>query len=874
MRRNSAPRWRSILATCLCAASVFSIVLHMSAARADEDLPLPLAGAAYGVAQRAYDAYGAHEYAQSAALAREAIRQRPDVVELRVLLANALAAQGRRSDAEHVLDVAIAKLGPRHALVDRRHQIGTAFASGVGGGSDLGDIHGPAFTMARSAYSEYARGDYDASIRDIRAAIDKAPDVERLRYLLIDALSAEHRDLDAYAQIVDATRQFGDSEPLRTRRTYLGARIADGLSRDAEDARGRGDLPKATELSREAVRFAPDRRSVQLQLVSLLFEQGEFAEAEGPAFAMTALDAHDALAWSLRAYSRTAIGDQDGAQADAVKALESSEGSVTRRDARVARAIVADIWTGEGRQDAALSLLDGMPPVNDDTDAIIAVRRYRARHAAAAAATAAINAAASIDPRLRPVFDCRADDNGASCDVYAGDPGFEAAREARLATARGDHQAAVDAARRAVAEAPDDAQHRLALIDALSTEGDAQEAAAQARDLIAQGQLDGMTDMQAAFIAQRAGDDRLAVEHFEAADKAGQMPASSYADAGYAAIRSHHNEQGAAWLERAIDHMEATGTAANDGSYAQEVPAQGKTSASDTSTASGEGANEDPGVASGIGSNAGAAAGSGTDTHDRRSSAIDDARAAHAEATRNWGFDASVNYRQGGTQAGFEPSPVPGAANNWQTGAEVWWRPLGYLGGPDFQVYARAYESFGVKGGGPSGASTSEAAFGARVKPFATVNAIFAFERIVPIGADARGDWLARAAWSDGFGTALRHDVPSWWTGVAYAEVGHYIEHPSTYGTATLRFGRTYDVPSISPNLTVFPHAVLGADYDSTIDHSVPLGIGAGVSTRYWFRGDRYDTPRSFVDVSLEYRFRIAGDERARGVFFGAVYSW
>jgi hypothetical protein len=72
----------------------------------------------------------------------------------------------------------------------------------------------------------------------------------------------------------------------------------------------------------------------------------------------------------------------------------------------------------------------------------------------------------------------------------------------------------------------------------------------------------------------------------------------------------------------------------------------------------------------------------------------------------------------------------------------------------------------------------------------------------------------------------------------------------------------------------VFPYAVLGADYDSSIDHRVPAGAGVGVSTRYWMRDSAYDTPRSFVDLSVQYRWHITGDDRSRGLFFGAIYSY
>ena len=84
---------------------------------------LPLSGAAYRVAQTAYAAYERGDYAGAVERAREAIRQRPDVVSLRVLLANSLAALRRYSEASRSLGDAIAQIGRDPALVSRRKQI-------------------------------------------------------------------------------------------------------------------------------------------------------------------------------------------------------------------------------------------------------------------------------------------------------------------------------------------------------------------------------------------------------------------------------------------------------------------------------------------------------------------------------------------------------------------------------------------------------------------------------------------------------------------------------------------------------------------------------------------------------------------------------
>ncbi|AQH04726.1 hypothetical protein A9R05_38245 (plasmid) [Burkholderia sp. KK1] len=788
------PRHAAAAALCLCATL---------AAHADETLPLPLSGPAYRVAREAFAAYDAHRYADAIAGAREAIRQRPDVADLRLLLANSLAARGRLKDASRALADAIAQLGPLPALTARRRQIDVLIASGGAGGGVPSDVPEPALSAARAAYRAYAKKDYAAAAAESREAVRLAPQAARLRMLLIDSLAASGDDAAAYDAAIDAQQRFGDSEGLRERRRFIGDRLAPVESKAAYAARARGDMDAAQRFASRAVAYAPERADFRMQWVEILFARGDLAGVES-----ATRDADDALTRALHGYARAARGaDPD---ADFARALAITQPA---RDGRVARTIIADVRLAQGNPQAALDALPRVDtPTPDDTDAAVILRRHRAEKMLRMGAAQA----SQIDPQARPTFECREDRFGASCDVYAHDPALAATREARLAERRGDRTAAIGYWRTAVAEAPDDPQPRIALIDALAATGRTREASNEARALIDANLLDSMTDTQAAFIARRAGDNALALDYFARAERGGTLPASAQADAGYAALSLHRNEEGARYLEHAIDHDDATLTP----------------------------------------------------------QALSDARAAHAEATRNWGFSATVNYRGNGAQQGFAFAPTPGLSNNWQAGVEAYWRPFGSLGDRMFEVYARGYENFGVAGGGPSGVSTLQAAIGARVKPFASANAIFAIERIVPIGSDVRSDWLARAAYSNGFGDTRRLDVPDWWTGTVYGEAGHYIVNDSTYATANARLGRTWRVDALSPRLTVFPHAVIGMDYDSAVDHSVPLGIGAGVAARWWFRGGPYDAPRSFVDVSVQYRFRIAGDERARGVFFGAVFSY
>jgi tetratricopeptide (TPR) repeat protein len=857
--------------SCADGAALAQSATHAPQAVGVERIPLPLEGAAYLVAQQAYAAYGRGDYKLALARAREAIRQRPDVVSLRLLLANVLAAQRRYGEASRSLREAIAQLGADRALVSRRRQIDALSAStravasaghSKQAAADPDRLSGAAYSAAQQAYKAYNAKDFASAVKHAQEAIALRPDVPRLRLLLIDAAGAAGDDKLAWDADVDAVKHLGDNEDLRLRRLFVGSRLSLKASVDAYDARAKGDFAVAEQAARDAVDYAPDAIDYRIELFDVLAAQREWPALEAAASDAIAYDNTELMPYVFRAYARAAQQRFDAAEPDLDQVFHDSD--ATHASQNIARAIAADIWIEEGRPQRALEKLTALRPTGDDSDALIVERIDRARRrigaagrtsagavasgpaAASAASTASTTAGASSDSRVtsastaspaspvdahtlaaqvaanaRPSVECDVDEFGAGCDPSPADPGFAAARASERAAERGDKKGAARFARDAVAAAPTSALHRMELVDALDDAGETKEASAEARAMVRDGMLDALTPISAAYVALRAGDDKRAVRDFRRAANGGKLSADEFADAGYAGLAADRDADAARYFERAID--------ASSGAKASSMAARQQ---------------------------------------------VEDLRSAHAEATRKWGFEASLGYRSAGLQSGFTATPSPTITNNWQAGVEAYWRPFGSLGDRLFEVYARGDESFGVKGGDASGASTLEAAFGARAKPFADLDAIVAFERIVAIGSRAQGDWLARIGYSGGIGTERRIDVPSWWTVQGYAEAGHFVNAGSTYATASLEAGRTFRIDRVTPRWTVFPYAVIGADYDSSIDRSIPLGAGLGVSTRYVFRDSKYDAPRSYVDLSLQYRLRLAGDDRARGVFFETVFSY
>lgn len=845
-RWQALGRWPALLAVAASSLAFGTCGSALAAEPAYQVLPVPLAGDALVVAQRAYLEYDRGWYARSVADAREAIRQRPDVVRLRILLANALRANGQKTEARRALNDAIAALGPQPDLTARLAQFDKLDAATRHAGAEQTQAAAPWFKLATRAYEEYARKDFASAARSAAEAIALRPDLLRLHLLRIDALSEAGGDEAAYQADLEAVQRVGDTELLRARRDALGNRIAVGMSARALRAHDSGDLATAAVLAAQAVAYAaPQRLDYRLQLMQVLLERNELADLEKQASAMLAQDERAVMAWVLRGYARSArsvhsgpgtvdvLADTQGGESDFAHAL-ALDSSVTAESAydspfirRLARIIIADTWLARGQGARVVDLLEGLRPVGDETDAMLADRLHRARVQIARAA----GTMQGIDGRrlttaqsdARPQILCRPDALGAACQVFPYDPGISMQHEMYAAQARGDWPGAARAAQAAVSAAPSVGQHRVDLINALSQAGDEQGATRAARAALDEGLLDGIADLPAAYAAQRAGDDRLSLAHFKQADANGSLPPAAAADAGYAAMRAHQNTLAAIYLERAIDT-----------DLAEAAPASAATQ-----------------------------------------TRLQDERSAHAVVTRNWGGSASLNYRGGQAGPGLASAPAQGSGsgNNFQANAEVYWRPLGSLGDRMFEVYLRDNESFGVENG-PSGNRTNQAALGVRAKPFGAANAVFAFERIIPVGSAERVNWLVRAAYSAGFGTERRLDVASWWSVDSYAEIGHYLLEPSSYASAFVKAGRRYRVDALTSRLVVFPFAVAGLDYDSSVNHSVPVGVGAGISGRYFFRDSRYDTPRSFVDISLQYRLRVAGDERARGVFFGALFSY
>lgn len=338
----------------------------------------------------------------------------------------------------------------------------------------------------------------------------------------------------------------------------------------------------------------------------------------------------------------------------------------------------------------------------------------------------------------------------------------------------------------------------------------------ETRDILA-----SLPSLELAYLANRLGDDTLAAEYFQQAQAAGQLKGTGYADAAYVAKRLYDNERSAELFKSAIDE-------ARHGRL--QLPPQ----------------------------------------------QLFGYRREVSELERTWGAYASILYGAVGVAPGIPSAPTPAGGNVLQAGTEIYWRPpgIGYRNGAIFEVFARAFETLSDETDGPTGASTVQGYLGARWKPFENINLVFEVSRLFPIGKSARTDGLLRVAYSNGYGTDLRVDVPDWWSWQVYGDFGYYVEAQQSVGTFEARAGRSFRLDSLSDRLVLTPFLAVGGGYDSSLSTPEALGAGAGLSLRYWFRETEYRAPMSSIDINIQYRAKLAGDDRAQGIFAGITVSY
>ncbi|MCG2592764.1 tetratricopeptide repeat protein [Ramlibacter sp. XY19] len=730
-------------------------------------------------------------------------------------------------------------------------------------------------SAADAGYKAYARRDYAAAVEAAQRAVQINPNRRDWWLLLAQAQLANGQSDAAEQSLARAAAVKGDDAALARARADFGRVRAQGAGDAMYKALAAGDVKGAITSGTQAVALAPENAGYRLVLVHALLRDSRYADADRVAGETLALLPDSAAPLALRAYARQGLNRPADATADIDRAL--TQRGLTPAMQRQLRLLAADLALAQGDGGRALAALQPLPETDNDA----APRRELARRQQASRTAPAFALRA-------PGIDCSNVDAAQTCSLQAAAlpalPGFVNATAGYAAMQARDYTRALDQARLATAAAPAQRDWQLLLMSAAlanneyaeadraattalqlggapdatvlaqratirrrlgdtpGANADAEEAlrvgglptataaglladlgrAREARALLAsapEGTQTPQTRLDMAYLSTRMGDAEGARQAFGAADAAGGLPPTSLLDAGYAAMHSKHDDEAVAYFKRAID--------AANGLQLKMEPQM-----------------------------------------------LYDTRRTVADVSRKWGVLASLTSRNGaGVLPGFGLTGGPVNERTTQAGAEVYYRPWGYRNGEFVELFARGFITLdNGNSTGFSGGDSFVGAVGARYKPFSAQNLVLSFSRV--FGPNIDGDWLAQIGWSWDRGTDLRVDRASWWTTQLYAEAGHYLEAGTTYGIAQGLFGRSY-VVSDDGKTVVFPHLFVGAEYNSDdASAKTASGIGPGVSLRRWFRDDVYNAPRSYWDVTLQYRARLSGDDRMKGLFFNTLLNY
>lgn len=336
------------------------------------------------------------------------------------------------------------------------------------------------------------------------------------------------------------------------------------------------------------------------------------------------------------------------------------------------------------------------------------------------------------------------------------------------------------------------------------------------------GDLRNMRTVDLAVLASQSGEDDLAFQLFQQANDKWQLRGTNLINAAYNARRTYNNAAAVDYFKRAIDENRKG-----------DLPL-------------------DPQYVFGL-------------------------RREVAELSRTWGAYASISYGAVGVAPGsYYAPPTNGAYHTIGAGGEIYWRPpgIGYRDGSTFELFVRGFTTLYAENGGDTGLDTFQGSVGARWKPFKTENLVLEASYLFPTGGTSRSDVLLRVAYSKGEGTDLRVDEPNWRAWQIYADYNYYAMLPETVATFEVRYGHAFRLDPVSDHLVFWPFVALGGAYDNGYDTPFALGVGPGATFRYWFNEDEYQAPHSYVDLMAQYRFKLAGDDRAEGLFAGAFLSY
>ncbi len=162
---------------------------------------------------------------------------------------------------------------------------------------------------------------------------------------------------------------------------------------------------------------------------------------------------------------------------------------------------------------------------------------------------------------------------------------------------------------------------------------------------------------------------------------------------------------------------------------------------------------------------------------------------------------------------------------------------------------------------------TVTAVFGININPFRNVvlnSMSLGLEYLVGLGSDTENDFRFRIGYDKTVGDRPRPFGNVWKYWKAYKSTVYSTRNNDIVSAGEFRLGLTM-VGERDRNLMFMPHLDVIYNYGGkTVDKGARWGfdIGPGIAVRKWFREDKYNTPRSYVDLQIYYHFALTHDRK------------
>lgn len=879
-----------------------------------EKTEAPLQGRAWQSANQAYKFYNSGRYEQAIFRVQEAIRLRPDVLRLRMLLIFSLQKLGRNKEALQAIDSAKLSGFSTTELDAAKNNLK---ASSTVDNIQKTEGYQRGFPYAQKAYAEYQDKKYLDSERHAEQAFKL--DVTQGEWVLlwVSALEAQEK-YQAAIEAIDISIDLGapNKSDLLGRRQSMQRLLAIPY---AEKAYLSDDPAEAVQAARQAVSIAPSVTSHRLLLITALQRNSQFKEAEAAATAALEQDEENTSALVMRAYLRQLSGNSVGSDADFDRALEQDW--MDEDNLKNIRLIAADASIVGGNLDRSYQLLG---PLNA-ADAPVA---KRLRITQAGLKTLGSATQENYPP---PIQDCRNTPYGTVCDLLPSDAQGETfSAKAYAAYGRQAYQEAIGYAKDALAQEPNSItmQRLLTTTLAVGNRDQQREALNRITQDLSEHSSDADLLMQRSYLYLNLNQPALALADIRVARITGKAPATAIVSEGFAQAADGDKLGAIQTLKSAVDMAEE-----NLIQLTEEERWNTRSAIS--------GFDREWGATVAVGYRGARSAGAVGGTP-----IVVPGDAVFSTAELYW---RPWNFLNSATRT-FE---VYGRlTNTLHTGT-------GKTVAQEIPDPCNPGSSIAVNGalngGGRSGFPTSIGALGVRLTPDATWGLTLGLERQFLLGSatrrgsftpssqsnqcalqkadmDARyttdmgdGGWMAYVSYGYYFGTERKIKETNWLTVEAYAQAGWAwqsmharfaginrttgaetfhgsgrYKRDQGFASAEVRVGRSFRMDEISDRLVFFPHVVVGIDWlktrdrvsgvqgnptslaaaisDSALsnDGSWASSVGLGVGARYWFREDKYHTPRSYLDWTVQYRANVGGGQadRAKGVYMNLTLSY